>query len=228
MSLDLKGKDPKLEQIVLQGLLGLLLDLSDLNPDELRRCCERVFSSESARTFLVDPTKKLPDEVSHIMDSLVLRVLNSTESTPNEKADSLSYLIRPESLARVRKEAIVAIENILDSMVSDIGLRSADTNWHQNSHNIVRSLTGRVQEYDGMFGNPGTQTLLPFSIFVLRFVSAANLTVELVQPLKELANSSLKSIQPIAPELLTLQMNTFNLYKAETNPKIYLLNAIPT
>ena len=217
-----------MEKVVAWSLSRLLLSPSDLKPDELRRCCERAFSVETARTFLVDPTKKWPDEVSRSIDSQVLRVLHSTESTPIEKADSLHYLLNPESLARIRTEAIVAIEKILNSMSNDEVLRSADTKWHPLSQDLTRSFSERVKEYEGMFKHTiAGYSQSSFSISVLRIVSAANLTSELALPLRELAKSCLKSIQPIAPKLLALRINSVELSTGETHPGIYSLRSKP-
>ena len=228
MSIDLKGRNPELEKEVARSLSRLLLSPSDLNPDELRRCCVQVFNSEIARFSLVDPIIQLPDNVQGIVDSLVLHVLNSRESTPNEEADSLHYLLNPESLARIRTEAIVAIEKILNSMSNDEVLRSADTKWHPLSQDLTRSFSERVKEYEGMFRHRNMGfSHSSFSISVLRIVSAANLTSELALPLRELAKSCLKSIQPIAPELLALRINSVELSTWETDPGIYSLRSKP-
>lgn len=226
MSIDLNGRNPELEKEVERSLSRLLLYASDLNPDELRRCCARVFKSETARISLVDPRIQLPDKVQGIVDSFVLRALDSEDSTPKVKADSLSYLLNPESLARIRTESIVAIEKILIAMSNDEVLRSADTKWHPTSQDLTLSFNERVKEYEGMFrfgGNQGT----PFSISVLRIISAANLTADLVQPLKELAKSCLKSIQPVAPELLALRMSTIELNTWKTDPRTYSIDSKP-
>ena len=77
-----------------------------------------------------------------------------------------------------------------------------------------------------MFSN-GFAKGTPFSISVLRIVSAANLTADLAQPLREFANSCLKSIQPIAPELLALRINYVDLSTWETNLSIYSMGQKP-
>ncbi len=83
-----------------------------------------------------------------------------------EHADAMSYLINPKSSARVRREAILAIEKILIAMASDPGLRFADTKWHPRSRRLIEKLHERVREYEGMFRNE--QGGIPFSIFMLR------------------------------------------------------------
>ncbi len=223
MSLDLRERGPEIAESISRSLVVLLQRPSDFKPEELRRYCERAFSSESARAFLVDPSQKLPDEVSLIMDSLVLRALNSEDSTPKLKADSLRYLLNPESLARVRTEVMFVLEKILKSMSNDDGLRSAETQW--NPSNKFQRSSERVLAYEKIFSN-GSDSI-PFSIVVLRFISAANFTSDLALRLKELANSCLKSLQPIAPELLALRINTIDMTVWETEPVIYSLHSRP-
>ena len=227
MSLEVKESEKKLRDMIAVGLGDLLLKDSDFSPDELGRYCERIFSSESARKSLVDPTKSMPNEARLAVDSLVLRVLQSQESTPSECADAMSYLLNPESIAGVRKDAVPALEKILMAMSKNQQLRTADTRWHSSSgHNkIIASMSERGREYDSIFRN-GTGNL-PYSIFVVRFISAANLMSELAHPLRELAKGCMKSIQPVAPECLNQRMAFIHLGAWESDLGLYSLKTRP-
>ena len=118
---------------------------------ETSRYCEQIFSTEAHRTGLVDPTKSKPAIVLQAMDALVLRVLQSQKSTPVECADAMSYLLNPESLNRVRKDAVATIEKILLAMSKDEKLRSTDTRWHFSVSQANPARSERAQEYDAMF-----------------------------------------------------------------------------
>ena len=223
MSLEVKESEKQLRDMIADGLGDLLLKNSDFNPDELGRYCDRVFSSESARKRLVNPTVWKPVDVLQTMDSLVLRVLQSHASTPSEQTDAMSYLINPESLARVRKEAVVAIERILVAMSKDEQTRFAETPWYLSTNQITQSISERGKEYDSMFSDASRK--IPYSIAMLRVISATNLATELALPLRELAKSCLNSIQPVAPELLNIRMSTINVDRWESNVDIYSLKS---
>lgn len=223
MSLDLEGRDSKTQGLVSDSLVGLLVNPSEFSLEDLHRYCIRAIGSKNGRARLLNPARTLPVAVQPITDSLVLRILNSSESTVIEKSDSMGYLLNTERLGRVRKEAIVAIEKILTSISSDDVLRSTDTNWDPDCQNMTRSIN--AQDYEAMIHNPYAR--LPFGMFVLRFVSRTNLSAELAQPLRELAKSCLKSIQPIAPELLSLRMVSFDVGSWNTSPNVYSLSVKP-
>ena len=227
MSLELKESDFTLKTSVARSLFDLFGTATDFKLDELSRICDRIFSSESTRKSLVDPTKSMSSEARLAMDSMVIRVLQSQASTPSESADAMSYLLNPDSMARVRKEAVPALEKILMAMSQDQQIRLADTTWHTSSgHNkITQTISERGNEYESMFkissGN------IPYSIFVVRFINAADLTADLAQPLRELVKSCLNSIQPVAPELLTIKISIFGLTRWDLTPKVYSLKARP-
>lgn len=225
MSLEFKESEKNLRDMIADVLGDLLLENSEFNPDDLGRYCDRVFSSESARKKLVNPTVRLPAALVQTMDSLVLRVLQSRVSAPTEQTDAMSYLINPESLARVRKEAVVAIEQILVAMSNDEQIRFAETPWYLSANQTTPFISERGMEYDSMFGNASRK--IPFSIAMLRIISATNLATELAPPLRELAKSCLNSIQPVALELLTIRMSKIKVQSWESNVGIYSLKSKP-
>ena len=225
MSLEVIGMGPELRNRVSTRLIQLFRDNSDFTPDELSRYVALAFSSESARTVLVDPTRPMRVEVLLKVDELVLRLLQSQASTPSDNADAMRYMLNAKSLTRVRKDAVVAIEKILIAMSKDGQLRSAETQWHGSSDQMIKAISERGREYNSMFG--GSPSTIPYSIFVLRFISAANLTADLAQPLRELAQSCLISIQPIAPELLALKMNRIDMNSWDSDIGIYSLKSKP-
>ncbi len=185
MLLDAKVSAQSIRVGVANLLLDLLLKNSDFNPDELTRYCHRVFSSRSVFWRFIDLTEQKPVEVLHAMDLLVLRVLQTQASTPSEIADAMYYLLDPDSLARVRKEAVVAIENILIAMSKHEQHRLAETTPHFNTNRVNQMMNERSKEYSSIFRNADGN--VPCGIFMLRFISVANLSADLAQPLRELA-----------------------------------------
>ena len=219
------GSDNELKNSASYGLFQLLDEKENyFDLGETSRYCEQIFSTEAYRTHLVDPTKSKPAMVLQVMDALVLRVLQSQKSTPVECADAMSYLLNPESLNRVRKDAVAAIEKILIAMSKDEKLRSTDTRWHPSVSQANPPRSERAQEYDAMFIN--ARESIPYSIFILRFISAANLTAELAQTLREFAKGCMTSIQPVEPELLTRRINSINANGWEAS-SIYSLKTKP-
>jgi hypothetical protein len=221
------GTHSGLKQTVASRLIDLLKKTdADFKPEELSRFCEQIFRSEEGNSadvhnLLFNPTLNWPTEVSRAIDALVLGVLRSRESLADEVAHAMGYLLNAESLARVRKDAVPAIEKILMAMSNDERLRSADTSWGQLS---LSGRSERAKEFDHMFMNATYN--IPYSIFILRFISAADLTADLAHPLRELAKGCMTSIQPVAPELLIKRLGQINangwevqgVYSLKTKP----------
>ena len=201
-----RGADSKWANLVSFRLLELLQKTdADFNPEELSRFCSTVVRSPRGRSDLMSPLRDWPTEVARAIDALVLNVLQSQESLLEETADAMRYLLNAESLARLRKDAVPAIEKILIAMSKDERQRSTDTMWGQFS---LSERSERAQEFDRTFMNAANN--IPYCIFILRFISAAGLTADLAQPLRELAKGCLASIQPVAPELLMLRLGQIN------------------
>jgi hypothetical protein len=70
----------------------------------------------------------------------------------------MSYLLNPESLERLKKDAVPAIEKELVAMSKNSQLRVAQTMWGVVEHRLATTAGDRSREFDSIFDSNITVT----------------------------------------------------------------------
>ena len=223
MAFDPKKYVRETEMRVANELLNTLTALknpSEVSDDQLRRYCDRIYRSEPNRWELMDPRARYTDAMQKVLDALVVRAIQSRDSSPEEKGTALYYLLNPASLTRVRKDAVSALHALLGAMSQDKELRAMRMPWTSNLvHFEVVSNSERRKQYEAFFGSDINKPN-SISIVLLRFISATGLTAELAAPLRQLAKACMESMEPVDPELLALRFEWIELDSRNSLPHV--------